>query len=111
MVTNFPLKDDVAQRLADAHYALEAGISDIYRVTAPIGEELPNEPIKLLEVNRQTVPMGVVPVYFGPGENVPYPSVIIDITPQEFAALNRRELSLPNGWRISARLDSRPDNN
>jgi hypothetical protein len=103
MVKNLPLKDDVARHLADAHYALEEGIIDIYRVTAPVGEDHPTEPIKLIEVNRQTIPMGIVLVYFGPGENIPYPSVII--------ALGRQELTLPNGWRIGPRLEPRLGNN
>ena len=106
-----PVKDDVAQRLADAHYILEEGISEIYRITSPNGEDGQYEPIKLLEVNRNTVPMGVVPVYFGPGRNIPYPSIIMDLTPEEFAELTNGKITLPNDWVLNKKPLPRPSDN
>ena len=40
------------------------------------------EPIKLLEVNENTVAAGVMPLYFGPApaSGIPYPSVIVEVT-------------------------------
>jgi hypothetical protein len=55
-----------------------------------------------LEVNADTVPSGVTPVYFGPraDRGMPYPRVIIDLTPDEFSQVQSSELALPDGWRV-----------
>ncbi len=59
-------KDVVAQRLAEAHYAVEPGIELIIQLVAsPDREADPTEPIKLLEVNQNTTADGVHPVFFG----------------------------------------------
>ena len=102
-----PTKDEVANRLAEAHYNIEAGISHIYRVTSAGTVELqPNEPIKLLEINVNTVPSGVMPLSFGPApaSGILFPSVVMEVTPDEFSRIQKNELVLPNGWRISQLL-------
>jgi hypothetical protein len=93
-------KDDVAKELAQAHAAQEPTITAIYRITsAQDGDE--NEPIKLLEVNEATLPSGVVPVYFGPGDGVAYPSVVVELTGSEYVKLSSGgELHLPAGWSV-----------
>ena len=46
-------KDQEALRLAEAHYQIEAGIREIYRIkSVPDREVALEEPIKLLEVNE-----------------------------------------------------------
>src|SRR6266536_2554770 len=96
-----PTKDEVAERLAQAHYIVEPGIRRIFRVAGGVEAEAnPREPIKLLEVNENTVPSGIVPVHFGPhpASGVPFSSQIIEITPEEFERLGT-DLQLPEGWR------------
>jgi hypothetical protein len=46
-------------------------------------EDLSSSPIKLLEVNADTVPSRIMPPYFGPepGSGIPYPWVIVDGSP------------------------------
>jgi hypothetical protein len=99
-----PNKDVEARRLADAHYAVEAGITQIFRIRGSADAEgLSDEPIKLLEINAYTIPSGIMPLHFGPATaiGVTSPSTIIEITPAEFARLQSRELQLPDGWTIA----------
>ncbi len=95
-------KDQVAARLAETHYLLEGGIRHIFRIRADAAEEAAAEPIKLLEVNADTVPAGIYPVYFRPRaeQGIPYPSVVVDVTPDEFDRLRASELVLPDGWHV-----------
>ena len=93
-------KDQVAARLAETHYLLEGGIRHIFRIRNGAAEDAAAEPIKLLEVNADTVPSGILPVYFRPraAQGIPYPSVVVDVTPDEFERLRASELALPDGW-------------
>jgi len=95
-------KDEAARKLAEAHYAYEPGITTVIRIVSARAdvEETTDEPIKLLEVNENSVPSGILPLYFGPNPSrgVLYPSTIIEITPEEFEELRSDRLRLPNGW-------------
>src|SRR6266849_4878457 len=96
-------KEEVRKRLARAHYALEPGITEIFTIWGkPAYEALPSEPIKLLEVNQDTIPSGIMPLGFNPAPSsgFPFPSVIIEVTPQELERIRRRELVLPHGWTL-----------
>jgi hypothetical protein len=88
-----------AAALARAHFEVEPGLRAIYRIESPDPKDLR---IKLLEVNEQTVPSGIVPVGFAPhpASGLHYPSVIIEVTPQEYEAIRRKELNLPAGWEV-----------
>lgn len=97
-------KDDATITLAKFHYQTQPGITDIFRLTTPGSgrEDLQTEPIKLLGVNPDTVPTGITPLAFPP---IPasgvYPSIVVEVTPDEFARLKNGELSLPNSWELS----------
>jgi len=96
-------REAAARELANKHYEIEMGLSRIYLVTAPPETEFnAAEPIKLLEVNQNTVESGVMPLRFGPApaSGIPYPSIIIEVTPSEFEKIQSHELRLPNGWEI-----------
>jgi hypothetical protein len=96
-------KDAVAQRLAEAHYALDSGIELIVQLVAsPEREADPTEPIKLLEVNQNTTASGIHPLFFGPhaASGIAYPSVIVEVTPDEYDQIRRGPRLLPNGWRL-----------
>jgi hypothetical protein len=88
-----------AAALACAHYAVEPGLRAVYRLEGP---DSTDSRIKLLEVNEQTVPSGIVPVGFAahPASGLHYPSVVIEITPQEYEALEQGRLTLPHGWEV-----------
>jgi hypothetical protein len=96
-------KDEVARELAKMHYEIESELTHVYRITGrPEAEVNPAEPIKLLEVNAATVASGVMPLRFAPAPaiGIPYPSIIIEVTPDEFEMLGKQELNLPEGWEI-----------
>ena len=99
-------KETAALRLARLHFEFEPGMVEIYRVLDEGADEAnPREPIKLLEVNQDTIPSGILPLGFDP---IPasgnFPSVIIQITPGEFERVKKGELQLPSGWQISQPL-------
>jgi hypothetical protein len=100
-------KDEAARKLAETHYRIEAGITQIFRITQKAEVEVvPAEPIKLLEVNQNTVPSGVMPLGFdaAPASGIPFPSVIVEVTPDEFEKIKRHELPLPEGWTLGELL-------
>jgi hypothetical protein len=107
-------KDAEARKLAAAHYEVEVGITQIFRLTGTAeAEGLPDEPIKLLEVNENTIPAGIMPLGFGPAptHGIHYPSVIVEVTPDEFQRIQSKELVLPKGWTISDLVPRPPGKN
>ncbi len=95
-------KDDEARELARLHYEIESGMTTIYRCTGTDDDANPAAPIKLLEVNQDTIPSGIMPLQFGPNPTagIHFPSVIIEVTPDEFERIQSDSLSLPPGWTI-----------
>ncbi|HXD86474.1 MAG TPA: hypothetical protein VN641_08270 [Urbifossiella sp.] len=100
-------KDDAARLLARSHFEFEPGMQRIFRLTGSAeAESRESEPIKLLEVNEATVATGILPLHFGPmpESGVPYPTVIIAVTPEEFEKVNSHELRLPNNWDLGEEM-------
>lgn len=98
-----PTKDEVAERLARAHLELDSGVTHVFRlVSTPDREANPAEPIKLLEVYEHAIPSGVVPVHFPPhpASGLAFSAEIVQIAPEEFDLLRKRELALPDDWTI-----------
>lgn len=99
-----------ARRLAEAHYQTDSGITQIFRLrrAKDQAEVKSDEPIKLLEINSNTIPSGIMPLQFDPdlASGVAYPSVIVEITPEEFEALRVGKLKLPNDWKLGNLLPS-----
>ena len=96
-------KDEAARELARLGYEVESELAHVYRVPVPPGTEVdPAEPIKLLEVNAATVPFGVMPLRFAPAASIgiPYATIMVEVTPDEFELLTKHELHLPDGWKI-----------
>ena len=96
-------KDEEARHLAKKHYQVEMGLTHVFRVNGAAEVEFnPDEPIKLLEVNENTVPAGIIPIRFGPSPaaGIHYPSVIVEVTPDEYEKIQSEELKLPNNWKI-----------
>jgi hypothetical protein len=102
-------KDDEARRLAEAHFHIESGMHKIVRLIASDDsvEDASSEPIKLLEVNADTVEVGIAPVYFSSdaAHGVHSPSVIVEISVAEFERLQRGELVLPGGWKMAKEFE------
>lgn len=98
-----PTKDEEALELARTHYQVEPGMTQIFRITGSADDEFrPNEPIKLLDVNENTVPSGIMPIHLGPspasGRN--FPTIIVEVTPDEFQKIQNRQFELPHGWEV-----------
>jgi hypothetical protein len=107
-------KEEVRIKLARAHYTYEPSITAIFTIcTDAAHEALPSEPIKLLEVNANTIPSGIMPLGFdaSPANGIPFPSVIIEVTPEELEKIQRQELKLPDGWSLGSLIPrSEPPN-
>jgi hypothetical protein len=106
-----PARAEEAAELARKHYQIEAGLTRIFRVSGSAEVEFrPNEPIKLLEVNENTVPSGIMPIQFGPcpAMGLTHASIIIEVTPEEFEKIRSRELELPHGWRVGDEIPKPP---
>lgn len=100
--------DTAAESLARRHYEIEPGLVQIFRIDVRTGSEADCSPvIRLLEVNENTPESGVMPLYFGPARSagVLYPSVIIEVSPEEFQRIEAEELRLPEGWVVGQKLD------
>lgn len=100
-------KATVARSLAEKHYQAEAGLQKVVRLIGSADVEMrPAEPIKLLEVNANTIPSGVVPVGFGPApaSGIPYSSIIVEVSPEEFVRIRSHELNLPMQWELGEEL-------
>jgi len=104
-------KDEAATELARKHYEIETGLMQVFRITGS-GDVEPgsNEPIKLLEVNENTVPSGIMPLQFGPSpaSGLHYSSVILEVTPDEFQKIKNQELKLPHGWKVGELIPRPP---
>lgn len=103
-------KDAVAETLAKAHFQVDPAIEKIFRVNAPGRETDNSEPIKLLEVNRDTTLQGIVPIPFGPhaASGIYFPSVIIEIRPEEYDRVVAGDLTLPDDWVLGSEI-ARPE--
>ncbi len=97
-------KDEVARQLAEAHREIEPTIRRIIRlVTDREGDA--REPVKLLEVNPETSPSGILPIAFAADPpRVPYPSIVVEVTEAEFDQIRAGSLPLPEGWRLGETL-------
>jgi hypothetical protein len=97
-------KDRTAYEIAKAHQEMEPSISLIIRLVAE-REDDEREPLKLLEVNPATSPSGILPIAFGASPpEVPYPSVIVEVTEAEYEAIQAGTLRLPAGWQLGNTL-------
>ncbi len=95
---------EAARRLADAHYNVEPVISSIRLIET---NDPLDQTIRLLEVNPHTFPSGITPVGFGPNPSgfVPFPYVIVEVTPSEYEDVVNGTLPLRHGWRLGIEFE------
>jgi hypothetical protein len=87
---------DVALELAQAHKQADPEIQQIYWVRDPADNE-----VRLLEVSGSVGNTGsVMPFRFAarPDLGIPYPSVVVLLSPEEKSLLDSNSLSLPANW-------------
>jgi hypothetical protein len=95
------VKDAAARRLIEWHFTVEPELREVYRIMVD-NEESQEEPIRLLEVNAATVSTGSVePFAFSPTQEIPFRTVIAEITPEELESLRSNPETLPEGWNLS----------
>ncbi len=103
-VTSPKSKDEAARELAESHFRVEPYMLHIFRLLHKDRgrEQYPEEPIKLLEVNPETITAGIQPIRFGPhaSSGMLFSSIIVEITPDEYTDLLDGRLTLPNDWEI-----------
>ncbi len=104
-----PTKDEAVRELAEWHFGVEPDLKKVIRIVVD-DEDAPDEPIKLLEVNAATVATGSVEPYaFAASASVPFPTVIAEVTPEEYERIRRNEIKLPAGWSLTkTQLFERP---
>lgn len=91
--------EEVARDLAAAHKRADPDIQQIFMVPDPAGAE-----VRLVEVSGSVGNTGsVMPFRFSarPDLDVPFPSVVILLSPEEKDQLDRQELHLPEAWGTS----------
>ena len=85
---------DVARKLAEAHRKADPETLAIYLSRDP-------EEIRLVEVSNEILTTwAVLPIGFDadPDEDIPYPSKIVLLSPEEWDEVNRGKLPLPESW-------------
>lgn len=92
---------EVAKELAEAHRKEDPETLDIY---------LANDQyeVRLVEVSKSLARMGeVLPFRFKarPDQGIPYASVVVLLSPEEWEELNAGKLSLPAGWGEPGKLE------
>src|SRR5580698_8653540 len=102
MATLLKHRREVAEQVAQRHKTIDPFVLQVFQLTSKDGER-GAEPIKLLEVVDGTPEIGIQPVYFLPDSKrgVPYPLVIVEISPAEFRQRGRRSIRI-NGdtWKF-----------
>jgi hypothetical protein len=94
-------KDEAARRLIEWHFRVEPYLREVYRMLAE-DEDAQDEPIKLLEVNEATIATGAIEAFgFTPTDEIPFMTVIAEVTSDELAALRERPGAFPKGWSLS----------
>lgn len=101
-----PTKEVVAKKLAKAHVKIDPGIKIVVRVLGA-DEDDQGAPVKLLEVNPETFASGIIPISLGAAPpEIPFPSVVIEVTEREYDKIRNQTLRLPNGWKLGDVLHS-----
>ena len=90
-------KNASAEELIRWHFEVEPGLEVVYRAMAA-NEDDPSEPIKLLEVNSDTVETRDFPAFgFPPTKEFPFKTIIAEVTPEALTRL-QREGKIPAVW-------------
>ena len=97
-------KSEIAKTIAKVHRNFEPSISRIIHLVEE-QESDAAEPVKLLEVNPETFASGIWPIHFGADPpQIPFSSVVIEVTEREFEEIRTGKLPLPYGWKLGETL-------
>lgn len=94
-------KDEAAALLIEWHFHIEPHLREVFRILSD-NENADGEPIKLLAINEATIPTGSIePFMFAGTEEVPFTTVIAEITPDELAVFRDDPRAFPVGWSLA----------
>jgi hypothetical protein len=101
-------KIETARSLAMAHLNVDESVTRIF-LLEPLMEENPKEPIRLLEVVRDTLERGIEPVGFAPdpARGIDYPSVIVEVSLREYAEIGSDVYFDDRSWTVGEELAAR----
>ena len=86
--------EEVVRRMAREHFEIEDGVEQIIWFRDGSHDE-----IRLIEVNRNTIPEGkILTFYHGPTPEYPIPTIVGDVTPDEWERVKSGAIALPEGW-------------
>jgi len=99
---------DQAKRLAQIHY--ESGSTSAVYASGSVVTNTSDD-IRLVEVNDDTIPSGIVPLRFGPlpEMGITHCSTIVEVTASEFKQIQDGELPLPADWGELEQIYPLPD--
>lgn len=87
-----------ARTIARRHYAESSDCLGLFHVTRKDGDKH-GEPLKLLEVRRDTPMIGVFPIRIAAEDACVLSDVeIVIVAVPEFIAISEKALKLPEGW-------------
>jgi len=96
-------RDTAARELIAWHFRVEPELQRVFLLRASVDTSA-DAPIRLLEVNASTPATGSIePFGFSPTDDVPFRTVIAEITPEEYERLRSDPSALkhPPGWELS----------
>ena len=103
-------KLEVARKLASSHVAVDELVDEVFLLESASDEDK-SQPIRLLEIVDGTIERGVEPIGFPAMEDkgIPFKSVIVEVSPQEFRQLKSEPFVLfrSERWTIGPRLAAR----
>jgi hypothetical protein len=92
-------RDSWARWYAERHYKTDIGVDQVFYLPT----NAPDREIRLLEINKMISEMNPLePIDFGVdiGGVDAHTLFVLDVTPDQWEAINRKEICLPNGWTL-----------
>ena len=101
-------KFETAKKLAETHIEVDPSVQTVFLLESTNDDE-EGEPIKLLEIVDATIERGIEPVYFvaDPSRGIRYPSLIVELSPNEYKTLPRPIRFRTQTWHVGRELASR----
>ncbi len=95
----------VAISLAKSHVDIEPDIERVLWFPSKSEDE-----IRLIEVSGNAIKSGAVhPVPFASTKNIPYRTLVADVTPEEWGKICGGEIKLPQEWSLEDHEDITPE--
>ncbi|GAF97795.1 unnamed protein product, partial [marine sediment metagenome] len=90
--------ESLVERLARRHFKTEDTVEAVVWLTGADETE-----IRLIEINRTALPSETLELFrFAPSEDVPFPTLIADVTPKDWDKIQRGDIALPQGWDLES---------